>query len=160
MPTSVRQQKAAIEERAPRLLLSCAFQRAVARFLLLLLYTLLLICFESVGAAGATALAYSLTLLASQVHSLPHGPRCRLATAAAAGAPVAMLWNMHLGACVFIIAASLPSPWLWWAPKKTDEKIMEQLVEMEQWVKANLVVLRSREGGCFKAKLRQWNGDE
>ena len=73
---------------------------------------------------------------------------------------MAMLWNMHLGACVFIIAASLPSPWLWWAPKKTDEKIMEQLVEMEQWVKANLDVLRSREGGCFNAKLRTWNGDE
>ena len=45
-------------------------------------------------------------------------------------------------------------------PKKTDEKLMELLVEMEQWVTTNLDVLRSREGGCFKAKLHQLNGGE
>ena len=83
-----------------------------------------------------------------------------MATTAAAGAPVAQLWNMHLGACVFIIVMSLPSPWLWWPPKKSDDKLLEELVEVEQWARANLDVLRLREGDCFKAKLRQLNGGE
>ena len=151
---------AAMQERAPRLLLTCTAQRTAARFLLLVLYSCLLRCFSRAGAAAATALAYILTFLASQVLSLPHGSWCRLATTAAAGAPVAQLWNMHLGACVFIIVMSLPSPWLWWAPKKSDDKLLEELVVVEQWARANLDVLRLREGDCFKAKLRQLNGGE
>ena len=83
-----------------------------------------------------------------------------MATTAAAGAPVAQLWDMHLGACVFIIVMFLPSSWLWWPPKKSDDKVLEELVEMEQWARTNLDVLRLREGGCFKAKLRQLNTDE
>ena len=150
--------KMANEARAFGLLVSSAFQRTITRFLFLLLYTVLLRCFLFLGAAGATALAYALTLLASQAHSMPHGPQCRLATAAAAGLPVAMLRNMYLGACVSIIAACLPSPWLWWPPKKTDEKLMEELIEIESWVKANLDELRSRGDGCLK--LRQLNGGE
>ena len=46
------------------------------------------------------------------------------------------------------------------APKKSDDKLLEELVEMEQWATANLDVLRLREGGCFKAKLRQLNAGE
>ena len=161
MPTSDQQQQmAAMQERAPRLLLTCTAQRTAARFLLLVLYSCLLRCFSRAGAAAATAVAYILTLWASQVLSLPHGSWCRLATTAAAGAPVAQLWNMHLGACVFIIVMSLPSPWLWWSPKKSDDKLLEELVEVEQWARANLDVLRLREGDCFKAKLRQLNGGE
>ena len=132
-------------------------QRNSLRFLFMLLYTFLLICFHSVGAAGAIAIAYTVTLLASHMHPLPHGPQCRLATAAAAGLPVAMLWKMHLGVCVSIIAASLPSPWLWWPPKKTDAQILEQPVQLEHWVKANLDELRSR-GDTLK--LRTLNGGE
>ena len=161
MPTSDQQQQmAAMQERAPRLLLTCAAQRTAARLLLLSLYSFLLRCFSRTGAAAAIALAYILTFLASQAHSLPHGSWCRLATTAAAGAPVAQLWNMHLGACVSITVMSLPSHWLWWPPKKSDEKLLEELIEMEQWARANLDDLRLREGGCFKAKLRQLNGGE
>ena len=162
MPTNDQQQEmAAMQERAPRLLLTCTVRRTAARFLLLVLYSCLLKCFRRAGAAAGTALAYILTLLASQLHSLPHGSWCRLATTAAAGAPVAQLWNMHLGACVFIIVMSLPSSWLWWAPKFTEDKLLEELVRAEEWAKANLDVLRCREGDCFKAKLRQReSGDE
>ena len=161
MPTSDQQQQmAAMQERAPRLLLTCTAQRTAARFLLLVLYSCLLRCFSRAGAAAATALAYILTLLASQVLSLPHGSWCRLATTAAVGAPVAQLWDMRLGACVIIIVMFLPSSWLWWPPKKSDDKLLEELVEVEQWARANLDVLRLREGSCFKAKLRQLNGGE
>ena len=70
MPTSVQQQlKAAMEECAPRLLFTRAFQRTAARFLFWLLYALLLMCFNSVGVATATALAYTLTLLVCKVQS-------------------------------------------------------------------------------------------
>ena len=43
-------------------------------------------------------------------------------------------------------------------PKKTDEKLMELLLEMEEWVITNLDVVRLRKGDCFKTKLRQLNG--
>ena len=43
-------------------------------------------------------------------------------------------------------------------PKKTDEKLMELLVEMEEWVTTNLDAVQLRKGDCFKAKLRQLNG--
>ena len=46
------------------------------------------------------------------------------------------------------------------APKKSDDKLLEELVEVEQWARANLQKLRSREGDCFKAKLRQLEGGE
>ena len=46
------------------------------------------------------------------------------------------------------------------APKKSDDKLLEELVEVEQWAKANLDDLRVREGDCFKAKLRQLSGGE
>ena len=46
------------------------------------------------------------------------------------------------------------------APKKSDDKLLEELVEVEQWARANLDVLRLREGYCLKAKLRQLNGGE
>ena len=161
MPTSDQQQQmAAMQERAPRLLLTCTAQRTAARFLLLVLYSCLLRCFSRAGAAAATALAYILKLLASQVLSLPHGSWCRLATTAAAGAPVAQLWNMHLGACVFIIVMFLPSSWLWWPPKKSEDKLLEKLVEVESWAMDNIDVLRDRDGDCFKAKLRQLKGGE
>ena len=132
--------------------------RLATRFLLLVLYSCLLRCFSRAGAAAATALAYILTLLASQVLSLPHGSWCRLATTAAAGAAVAQLWDMHLGACVFIIVMFLPSSWLWWPPKKSEEKLLAELAEVEVWARANIDVLRLREGDCFKAKLRAMNG--
>ena len=161
MPTDDQQQEmAAMQERAPRLLLTCTAQRTAARFLVLVLYSCLLKCFSRAGAVAATALAYILTLLASQVLSLPHGPWCRLATTAAASAPAAKLWNMHLGACVFIIVVSLPSPWLWWAPKKTYQTLVKELAKVETWAMDNKDELRRREGKCFKDKLRQNNGGE
>ena len=46
------------------------------------------------------------------------------------------------------------------APKKSDDKLLEELVEVEQWAKANLDDLRLREGDCFKTKLRQRRGGE
>ena len=46
------------------------------------------------------------------------------------------------------------------APKKSDDKLLEKLAEVEQWAGANLDVLRLREGNCFKAKLRQRNGGD
>ena len=45
-------------------------------------------------------------------------------------------------------------------PKKSEDKLLEELVEVEQWATANLDVLRLRDGDCFKAKLRQLNGGE
>jgi len=45
-------------------------------------------------------------------------------------------------------------------PKKSEEKLLEELVEVEQWATANLDVLRLRDGDCFKAKLRQLVCDE
>ena len=45
------------------------------------------------------------------------------------------------------------------APDPVPE-LVEELVEVEQWARANLHVLRLREGDCFKTKLRQLNGDE
>jgi len=137
-------------------LASC--QRVAARLLQTILYTCILICFETFGAAGAFTLAYTFILFAAQAHSLPHGPMCRLATVVASALPVVLLWEIPLGLCVSIIVASLPSPLLWWPPKKTDEQIMEQLVEVEQWVKANLDELRSR--GDDRLKLRTLNGGE
>ena len=41
------------------------------------------------------------------------------------------------------------------APKKTDEKILEQLVELEQWAAANVNMLRSRGKDCILAALNQ-----
>ena len=168
MRTSDHQhQMAAMQERAPRLLRTCTAVRTATRFLLLLFYSCLLRCFSCAGAAAATALAYFLTLLASQVLSLPHGSWCRLATTTAASAPVAQLWNMHMGACVFTIVVFLPLPWLWWSPTKCyarsstqDDKLLEKFNEVVNWAKANLDLLRIREGDCFKSKLRQLNGDE
>ena len=46
------------------------------------------------------------------------------------------------------------------APKKSDDKLLEELVEVQQWASANLDVLRLREGGCFKAKLRVLQGGD
>ena len=43
-------------------------------------------------------------------------------------------------------------------PKKIDEKFMELLVEMEEWLIYNLDVVQLRKADCFKAKLRQLNG--
>ena len=40
----------------------------------------------------------------------------------------------------------------------SDDKLLEELLEMEQWARTNLDVLRLREGDCFKAKLRQLSG--
>ena len=154
-------QMAVMQERAPRLLRTCTAVRTATRFLLLLFYSCLLRCFSYAGAAVATALAYFLTLLASQVLSLPHGSWCRLATTAAASAPVAQLWNMHMGACVFTIVVFLPLPCLWWSPKKmTDDKLLHKFNEVFNWGKANLHLLRNREGDCFKSKLRQLNGGD
>ena len=133
-------------------------QRAAARLLHTFLYTCLLICLETVGAVGAFTLSYTVILFAAQAHSLPHGPLCRLATVVASTLPVVVLWEIPLGLCVSIIVASLPSPWLWWPPKKSDEKIMEDLVEIEQWVKANLDELRSRGDDCLR--LRQLEREE
>ena len=161
LPTNDQQQQMeAMQENAARFLLTCTARRTAARVLLLVLYSCLLRCFRRAGVAAATALAYILTHLASQILSLSHGSWCRLATTAAAGAPVARLWNMHLGACVFIIVMSLPSHWLWWPPKKSDNKLLEDLVIMEQWAKDNLADLQLREGNCFKAKLKQLKGGE
>ena len=79
----------------------------------------------------------------------------------AASAPVAQLWNMHMGACVFTIIVFLPLPCLWWSPKKmTDDKLLEKFNEVVNWAKANLDLLRIREGDCFRSKLRQLNGGE
>ena len=159
MPTSDQQQQmTAMQERAPRLLLTCTAQRNAARILLLVLYSCLLRCFSCAGMAVATSLAYILTFLASQKLSLTHGPWCRLATTVSAGAPVAHVWNMHLGACVFIVVMSLPSPWLWWAPKLSENALMERLLMAEQWAEANLGELHLRDGKCFQGKLRQLNG--
>ena len=133
-------------------------QRAAVRLVHTFLYTFLLICFQRLGAAAACTLAYTLILFAAQAHALPHGPQCRLATVVASALPVLMLWEMPFGLCVSIIVASLPSPWLWWPPKKTDEQIMEQLVEMERWVETNSEKLRSR--GDDHLKLRQQNSGE
>ena len=46
------------------------------------------------------------------------------------------------------------------AMRYTEDKLLEKLVEVEQWAMANLDVLRLRDGDCFKAKLRQLNGGE
>ena len=46
------------------------------------------------------------------------------------------------------------------AMRYTEDKLLEKLVEVEQWATANLDVLRLRDGDCFKAKLRQLDGDE
>ena len=138
----------------------CRSHVVVARILLLVLYSCLLRCFSRAGAAVATALAYILTLLASQMLSVPHGAWCRLATTAAAGAPVAQLWGMHLGACVFIIVMFLPTSWHWWPPKKSEDKLLADLAVVESWAMDHINVLRDRDGDCFKAKLRQLSGAE
>ena len=137
-------------------LASC--QRVAARLLQTILYTCILICFETFGAAGAFTLAYTFILFAAQAHSLPHGPMCRLATVVASALPVVLLWEIPLGLCVSIIVASLPSPLLWWPPKKSDDQIMEDLLEIEQYVKANLHELQSRGDDCLK--LRQLAHEE
>ena len=43
---------------------------------------------------------------------------------------------------------------------KSDDMLLEKLVEVEPWARANLDVLRLREGDCFMSKLRQLHGGE
>ena len=45
-------------------------------------------------------------------------------------------------------------------PKKSVDKLREDLVEVEQWATGMLDVLRLRDGDCLKAKLRQLGCDE
>ena len=45
-------------------------------------------------------------------------------------------------------------------PKKSVDKLREELVEVEQWATGMLDVLRLRDGDCLKAKLRQLGCDE
>ena len=47
-----------------------------------------------------------------------------------------------------------------WSPKKCENSFLEELAEVEQWARANINVLRAREGDGFRSKLRQLNGSE
>ena len=47
-----------------------------------------------------------------------------------------------------------------WSPKNCENSFLEKLAEVEQWARANINVLRAREGDGFKSKLRQLNGSE
>ena len=47
-----------------------------------------------------------------------------------------------------------------WSPKKCENSFLEELAEVEQWARANINVLRAREGDGFRSKLRQLNGGE
>ena len=42
----------------------------------------------------------------------------------------------------------------------TDDKLLHKFNEVFNWGKANLHLLRNREGDCFKSKLRQLNGGD
>ena len=44
--------------------------------------------------------------------------------------------------------------------KKRENRFLEELAEVEQWARANINVLRAREGDGFRSKLRQLNGSE
>ena len=46
------------------------------------------------------------------------------------------------------------------APKKSDDMLLLELVEVYQWARANLDVLVLREYSCFKTKVHQLIGAE